>query len=462
MRNVKYRLESFTLYDYRGVERHLEAMEAKGWRLEKTGTIWKYRRTEPKQVHYAVTYVPEASEFNPAPTAGQENLAELCAAAGWEKAADWFQMQIFRSEQPEPMPLETEEHVRLEVLQRAVRKNFLPSSLMLTVLGVVMLVMQISTVWRDPIDTLTRTSRLFPIFLWLLVIFSAGGNLLDYALWLRRSKKSVAQGGPCAPGGGYRWMAKVSWGALGVLLVGYAASLLGESQPQMLVFVGVYLLLMLLLIALVRGTQKGLRRAGASKHLNMGLTLAVDAVGAVVITGGLMAVVIWGIFRQGWFQKPPVDTYDAGNYVFEIYRDALPLTVEDITGESYTGYSYEREEQASFLLGYLEGRQWHVPDGTEARELDYEILDVKAAFLYDWCLAQYLEEYADDQEVWQWEYRSDDPAPWGAEAAYRLWWDGEAYHRWILCFDGRIVEFDPSWTLTAEEMALAGAELSSQ
>ena len=120
--------------------------------------------------------------------------------------------------------------------------------------------------------------------LWLLVIFSAGGNLLDYTLWLRRSKKSVAQGGPCAPGGGYRWLAKVSWAVLGVLLVGYAASFVGESNPQMLVFVGVYLLLMLLLIALVRGTQKGLRRAGISKHLNMGLTLAVDIVGAVVLS----------------------------------------------------------------------------------------------------------------------------------------------------------------------------------
>lgn len=457
MRDVKYCLETFTLYDYRGVERHLEAMEAKGWRLEKTGNLWKYRRTEPRKVHYAVTYVPEASEFNPAPTAGQENLAELCAAAGWEKAADWFQMQIFRSEQPDPMPLETEETVRLEVLQRAIRKNFLPSSLLVTVLGVVMLAMQIRIVWRDPIDTLTRTSRLFPILLWLLVVFSAGGNLLDYALWLRRSKKSVAQGGPCAPGGGYRWLAKVSWAVLGVLLVGYAASMLGESSPQMLAFVGVYFALTLLLIALVRGTQKGLRRVGASKHLNMGLTLAVDVVGALVLIGGLMAVVTLGIFRYHWFQRTPVDTYDTGNYVFHIYHDKLPLTIEDLTGETYSGYSYEREERASFLLGYLEGRQWHVPDGTQSLELDYEILDVKAEFLYDWCLEQYLEEYADDQER---EYRPEDPSPWGAEAAYRLWWDEEAYHRWILCFDGRIVKLNPDWTLTPEQMALAGERLS--
>ena len=460
MRNVKYRLESYTLYDYRGVERHLEDMEAKGWRLEKTGNLWKYRRTEPKKVHYAVTYVPEASEFNPAPTPGQENLAELCAAAGWEKAADWFQMQIFRSEQPDPMPLETEEAVRLEVLRRAIRKNFLPSCLLLTVLGAVMLVLQIGIVWQDPIDTLSHTSRLFTFLLWMLVIFSAGGNLADYALWLRRSRKSVAQGGPCAPGGGYRILTKISWAVLGVLLVGYAASLLGERYPQMLVFVGAYLLLMLLLIALVRGTQKGLRRAGVSKHLNMGLTIAVDVVGALVLSGGLMAVVTLGIFRYHWFQRTPVDTYDTGNYVFDIYHDALPLTIEDLTGETYSGYSYERTEDASFLLGHLEGRQWHVPDGTDAPELDYEILDVKADLLYDWCLEQYLEAYADDQEIWQREYRPENPAPWGAEAAYRLWWDGEAYHQWILCFGGRIVKLDPDWTLTPEQMALAGERLS--
>lgn len=460
MKNVKYRLESYTLYDYRGVERHLEAMEAKGWRLEKTGNLWKYRRTEPKKVHYAVTYVPEASEFNPAPTPGQENLAELCAAAGWEKVADWFQMQIFRSEQPDPMPLETEESVRLEVLGRAIRKNFLPSCLLLTVLGAVMLAQQIWSIRQDPIGALSRTSRLFTLLLWLLVIFSAGGNLADYALWLRRSRKSVAQGGPCAHGGGYRILAKISWAVLGVLLVGYAVSLVGESQPRMLVLVGVYLLFMFLLIALVRGTQKGLRRAGASKHLNMGLTLAVDAVGALVLTGGFTAVVIWGILQQGWFQRTPVDTYDTGNYVFDIYHDELPLTIEDLTGETYSGYSYERTENTSFLLGCLEGEQRHVPDGTDAPELDYEILDVKADFLYDWCLEQYLEEYADDQEIWQREYRSEDPAPWGAEAAYRLWWDGEAYHQWILCFDGRIVKLDPNWTLTEKEMALAEERLS--
>lgn len=173
-----------------------------------------------------------------------------------------------------------------------------------------------------------------------------------------------------------------------------------------------------------------------------------------------MAMVIWGIFRQGWFQKTPVDTYDTGNYVFEIYHDTLPLTIEDITGESDTGYTYERTEHASFLLGYLEGRQWHVPDGTDALNLDYEILDVKAGFLYDWCLDVYLNEYDDEREIWQVEYRPEDPAPWGADAVYRLWQEGEPDNDWLVCFGNRIVKLDPDWTLTPEQMALAGERLS--
>ena len=42
MKDLKYRWNTLCLYDYRGVEEHLSAMAAKGWRLEKAGnTLWK-------------------------------------------------------------------------------------------------------------------------------------------------------------------------------------------------------------------------------------------------------------------------------------------------------------------------------------------------------------------------------------------------------------------------------------
>ena len=45
MKDRKRELNLYQLYDYQGVERHLEAMAAKGWRLERVGTyFWQYRR----------------------------------------------------------------------------------------------------------------------------------------------------------------------------------------------------------------------------------------------------------------------------------------------------------------------------------------------------------------------------------------------------------------------------------
>ena len=85
MKNTKRRMENLNLYDYRHVEDHLSAMAARGWRLESIGArLWKYRRAEPAKVRYAVTYIQDASQFNPGPTERQQTLEELCAAAGWE------------------------------------------------------------------------------------------------------------------------------------------------------------------------------------------------------------------------------------------------------------------------------------------------------------------------------------------------------------------------------------------
>ena len=62
MKMTKYRMEDRQLYDFKGVEKHLADMAAKGWRLERAGRhIWKYRRAEPAKVRYAVTYCLVAS-----------------------------------------------------------------------------------------------------------------------------------------------------------------------------------------------------------------------------------------------------------------------------------------------------------------------------------------------------------------------------------------------------------------
>ena len=95
----RYELADNLLFDYEAVEKHLEKMAAKGWRIDKINTnLWKYRKAKPAKVKYAVTYAPDASVFDPHPTMNQQTLADFCAQAGWVKVGDWSQAQVFVNE----------------------------------------------------------------------------------------------------------------------------------------------------------------------------------------------------------------------------------------------------------------------------------------------------------------------------------------------------------------------------
>ena len=199
MKSTKYCMENLFLYDYKHVEEHLSAMAAKGWRLESIGArLWKYRRAEPGKVRYAVTYIQDASQFNPGPTERQQTLKELCAAAGWEKVCDWFQMQIYCSEAEDPVPLETEESVRLETVHRSMKRNYLPSNTVFLILSLAVSVWFVCTLAADPLRILENSAYLFigPLLFLLSAILSITLGL--YWRWYRRSSRSVAQGGPCA------------------------------------------------------------------------------------------------------------------------------------------------------------------------------------------------------------------------------------------------------------------------
>ena len=126
MGDFKYQLLTYGLFDYAGVERHLEKMAAKGWRFTSVGNFfWIFRRTEPANVKYAVTYIPEMSQFDPQPPEKQYDIEDYCEAAGWKKVDRWMQMQIFCSEDPDAVPIETDEGLRLEAIHKSMKKNFL-------------------------------------------------------------------------------------------------------------------------------------------------------------------------------------------------------------------------------------------------------------------------------------------------------------------------------------------------
>lgn len=137
MRAKKRRLEAYSFYDHTGIVRHLEKMAEKGWLIEKiTNMGWVYRRIEPKLLHFAVSYYPKASEFDPEPSEEQKDFQDFCAHTGWMLATTSAQMQIFYNERENPTPIETDPEMEIETIHCAAKKGFLPTQILLLVIGI--------------------------------------------------------------------------------------------------------------------------------------------------------------------------------------------------------------------------------------------------------------------------------------------------------------------------------------
>ena len=472
MKDLKYRWNTLCLYDYRGVEEHLSAMAAKGWRLEKAGnTLWKYRRAEPASLRYAVTYNAGASQFNPGPTEGQESLAELCAAAGWEKVSDWAQAQIFSTEDQNAVPLETDEALRLENIHRSMKKSFLPGNIVLLALGLLMSYSFLGTLFVRPLRVFESNAKMFTGMLFLLVVLLEIYTLVHYCRWRKRSRRSIEEGGPCAPINtrAYQRLNRAGLGLVGILVVLYLLmELLGGSRGMAFFYV-VYISLFALLVFLVRGTTALLRKLKASKSINIVVTLVVDFLLAFALVGGLS----FGAIRSGWFTGGSGETYEYQHMEFDVHpREDVPLTLTDLTGETYRHDRRERMTQGSFLLPEQSYREYAFQNTGDEDEttwpgslrLSYTIYEPRTQWLLEALMEDLLAD-GDSPGIPEFSktYRPEDPAPWGAEAAYRQYYlDGRATNDWLLCWPGRVAELSLDGPLTEDQKALAGARLGPE
>ena len=407
MGDYKYQIATFNLFDYAGVEKHLESMAAKGWRFDSIGSIfWKYKKAEPAKLKYSVTYIPESSEFDPEPLEKQKDIEAYCEEAGWKKAGNWMQMQIFCSENQDAVPIETDEELRLNYIHKSMKKNFLTSHLLLFFVFLINMGTQFSTAKRNPVEFLSDSIRLWTcgIMLWgiLLLLF----DVVYYYIWMRSAKWAVTEGYRCPEPKGYRYWNRLGWCVLLVLIVGMFSS----YTSGMVWFMVVYLVSLFLIIWAVRKAQQKMKAEGFSKQSNVTLSIILCVILTFVLLGGMTAVILMADISLTKDRKA-VDSILVNGREWEIYQDELPLYVKDLAEIELSSNSCEAREQSTFLVGYGDYSEY-LFDGAEAKTVtvanNYEVIDVKADFLYEFLLkAFYSRElrYWDDEEKEKVEFR---------------------------------------------------------
>lgn len=461
----KRRMEAFSFYDHTGIAAHLEQMAQKGWMLEEIGNyFWVYRRIQPRKVHFAVTYYPKASAFDPDFPEEQQEFHEFCGRSGWRLAASSAQMQIFCNEGEDPLPIETDPQLEVDTLHRAAKRSYLPVYGVLLALAAVMGGLFVGELLTgDAAGLLADGGSLFSGWVWLLLLLLCAVEVGGYLSWHRRAKRA-AQRGEFLPTSSHK---RLQLGILVLVLVSFACWLLGKvlagtALGQVSAVLGV--LYMAVLILLVNGVKRFLKREGASARVNRTATFAASFLLAFVLLYAITSGVVWSM-NHGLLETG-MDIYAGRGEGQAPGGGTVPLTMEELLGESMEGYVLTWREEASPFVAQAKMQEFPGTDMDNYQELpsfQYTLTEVKLPILYGLCkrglLNERKDEVVDGEVVLADHYEPSDPKPWGAEEAYRLYWSGGCLDKYLLCYGSRLVEISFDWEPAPEQMAAVGERL---
>lgn len=451
MSTVKRTLVNVSFYDSEAIQQKLEQMAARGWMIQKAGNLfWTYTKIPPQKLRFAVTYFPGASEFDPRPSEKQLEKEELCAQDGWRLVLRWDAMQIFCTDREDAVPIDTDPVPQVDNIHRTMKKKVLVAQLAMAALILWSLYLQLSQLWRDPADYLSDASRLFTIPLWLLLLLMTIWELIFYFRWERRAKEA-AEHGVFLPVRAHPWL---SWAAVGLASVFLLLSFSASSGHLLFLLSAAVVTTVPILLA--RWMLGALKRRGVSRWVNLAVTCAAIFVLVIAGTGVIVAASLRGWLPLGE-ESQPVGQYDWDGLTMDIYDDPLPLEVEELV-QVDARWSKEARLQESPLLAYGYYRQ-DLLYGQEVRgyELRYEITHVKVPLLYDFVKDGLIR---DNQDEALGEYLMPvDSAPWNAQEAYQLHWDGGLLDTYLVCWESRFAEITFYWTPTQEQIQIAAERL---
>lgn len=408
-------------------EAWLARQAEQGWLLEEIGMLrWRFRRIPPQKLTFSVALFPGASPLDPEPDQAQQEFQDFCAQGGWTLAASFGPLHYFYTDQPDPVPIETEPMVELAQVHQTKWRNGLKSTLVMVVLDALLVGMFVATAVRDPIGVFSTPLRLFTGLCWLMATLFLAEELVSYGLWYRRARLAAERGEALPPQGEGRL--KRLYGCIGLLLLVLGVVVLWQAGQ------GTLLVLLLLGYAgvgvILWQLSKALKREKRAAKENRRLTTVSGAVLTAVL---LMAVLLVTAQKGG---------PEAALGLEEKKDITRPPIVQQLLAQRGEGFRGTLFQESTFLLAKTEGAE----EGPQGEELSYTVIQVKAPALYGPCLNQLRGQYED--RPGHYVYRQTDPAPWGASAAWRLWAVGEAQDTWLLCWEDTLVELTADPVLT--------------
>jgi len=464
MKNTK-RLMLMNYNYYKEIEQKLELYAKKGLVLEKMGPyLWTFKKTEPQNLKYTVTYFAEGSVFNPHPTDNQQTYFDYAKAAGWDFVCEYNQMQIFCSSLENPPEFETDEKEKLENIHKCMKKSFVVSQLLMLVVFALNLFLRLNSLKRNPTDFLSSNIDLATLLMFFSIILYSSYTLINYYMWYNKSKKSVDIGGSIIENfNKTRRYFDIGYLIFLFSLVGYMFMHLLTNTAFGIIALSVVQLPLFALI--FWGSITLLKRRKISANANKIISISL-----LIITGVLyLGFIFYSIPRFSFSERSnkPYTTVDWEVYEgmtreYRLYSDKIPLTCEDLYGHiDFEYYSYEADVEDTPMLHRSHYSQTRPPMKNAPPKLEYSIYKPKFEFVKNIVVSDLtkLEDWSDRK------LETLDNAIFSTEKAYAFYYENPNEKlfssEYILVFTDKIIQIDAETSFTDEQIEIIKNKLLS-
>lgn len=447
MKNTKRVRIKFDFFDRAGISKHLEEQAQQGWMLEKIGRgIWKFKSIEPSSLHFAVTYFPKASEYDPEPSEEQVLFYEMCEHTGWKLVTTSAQMQIFCNEQENPVPIETDPCVDVENIHKSINKVYRPLNVLLVILCAIQLKSSISRIVSNPLTALSNNAELFLVFCYVLLILLSLYEVIRYSIWYKKAKMAAEQEGVFLNPGTRKTFERIIF-ALFILALLYLLISSGRKTTLINVISALGIFAIRMLGRLLSRWLKHKKAAAAENGIltfviTFALLLAFDY---LLITDRI------NLLPEEVEDKLSVYSGDT----FAIENDELPLTMEDLIEGDFDNYTSTLSVYESIFSAQLTGTHYPEDNGPNIPNINYTVTKIKMPRLHDWYLEKTLDQTFKVRHritfTFHLEYIPIYSEPWGAEHVYRRYSDGHPLDTYLIDLGDRIITISPDWELTTEQ-----------
>lgn len=463
MMNVLYRPETFSFYAYTDIERHLEKMAKKGWMLEKIMTFaWKYRRITPRELHFSVNYFPTASQFDPQPSDAQKTFQDFCEEAGWKLVATNAQMQIFCNEAENPVPIETDAKIQLDIIQKSMKKNYINAMAGLFFLGLIEVLFLLFLFSTNPVGLFTSSASLFSIFCWFLVMFVTGLELITYFRWLDKAEAAAKLDGSFIESHGHTYLDLfVSLLILGLFLAWVCPLETVRAQFSVLLsFIQLGILYLVVWSVKILLKRKNVPATTASTIV--WISCFVFAFLFPVATNSLRER-ISGMAEEK--VNASLESYEYNGSTRYIYQDELPIYIEDFFEIDYEKYSRELHTQSSWFMTQSRATERAMMGVSDVPNLSYTLVTGRISLLTEYCYDLLVKKPSRNSHLLPEEdrnhYEAEDPALWNADQAYLLYIGDDPGNTYLIRWGNAFLQFQFSEELTPYQKQIISQKMGN-